>query len=109
MIQDNIEGLLKELNFKTPPGEIPPDTSEIITNFLKTERDYRKQHKIERLLRMSGIRQVKRLAQFDWHFNPKIAKDDILKFSNSPWIEQGFNLVLIGDTGLGKSHIASSL
>ncbi len=64
---------------------------------------------MKRLLRMSGIRQVKTLAQFDWHFNPKIAKDDLLGFVNSRWIEQAFNLVLIGDTGLGKSHIASSL
>lgn len=58
---------------------------------------------------MSGIRQVKTLVQFDWHFNPKIAKDDLLGFVNSRWIEQASNLVLIGDTGLGKSHIATSL
>lgn len=109
MIQDNLEGLLKELNFKTPLKEIPSQSFETITNFLKTERDYRKQHRIERLLRMSGIRQVKTFSQFDWHFNPRIDKDTLLKFFNSPWIEQGFNLVLIGDTGLGKSHIASSL
>jgi DNA replication protein DnaC len=45
----------------------------------------------------------------DWHFNPKISKEDILTFVHSPWIEQAFNLVLIGDTGLGKSHIAASI
>lgn len=109
MIQENLEMLLKELQFKTPLKEIPPATAEIITNFLQIERDYRKQDRIRRLLRMSGIRQVKTLTQFDWHFNQKIAKDDILGFFNSPWVEQAFNLVLIGDTGLGKSHIAVSL
>jgi len=109
MTNNNLEILLKELNFKIPLKEITPNTIEIITNFLETERDYRKQDKIKRLLRMSGILQVKTLAQFDWHFNPKIARDDILSFVNSRWIEEASNLVLIGDTGLGKSHIASSL
>jgi len=32
-----------------------------------------------------------------------------MNFVNSPWIEQAFNLVLIGDSGLGKSHIAISI
>ena len=107
--QINLEDLLEELAFKTPIKEIQPDTHEVIADFLATEKEYRKQHKIKRLLRMSGIRQVKILSQFDWHFNSKIAKADILTFHNSPWIEEAHNLVLIGDTGLGKSHIAASL
>jgi len=37
-------------------------------------------------------------------------KEDIMTFVNSPWIENAFNLLLlIGDTGLGKSHIASAI
>jgi len=30
-------------------------------------------------------------------------------FVNSPWIDSAANLVLIGDTGLGKTHIGSAL
>jgi DNA replication protein DnaC len=106
---NTLEALLKELGCKTPAGEIDPDHRDSIMNFLTRELDYRKQHKIKRLLRLSGIRQVKTLGQFDWHFNPRISKEDILTFVNSPWIEDAFNLVLIGDTGLGKSHIASAI
>jgi len=104
-----LESLLKELGCKTPTGEIPSDQRETVIGFLKMEIEYRRQHKIKRLLSMSGIKNVKTLDQFDWHFNPKISKDDILTFVNSPWVEQAFNLVLIGDTGLGKSHIAASI
>ena len=32
-----------------------------------------------------------------------------MTFVNSPWIDTAANLVLIGDTGLGKSHIGSAL
>jgi len=106
---NNLESLLKELGCKTPTGEIPSDQRETVIGFLKMEIEYRRQHKIKRLLSMSGIKNVKTLDQFDWHFNPKISKDDILTFVNSPWVEQAFNLVLIGDTGLGKSHIAASI
>jgi DNA replication protein DnaC len=106
---NELESLLKELGCKTPTGEIPSDQREMVIGFLKMEIEYRRQHKIKRLLSMSGIKHVKTLDQFDWHFNPKISQDDILAFVNSPWVEQAFNLVLIGDTGLGKSHIAASI
>jgi DNA replication protein DnaC len=106
---NNLESLLKELGCKTPADEIASDRRDTILDFLKMESEYRRQHKIQRLLRISGIKQVKTLDQFDWHFNPKISKDDILNFVNSPWIEKAFNLVLIGDTGVGKSHIAAAI
>ena len=108
-MMNNLESLLKELGCKTPAEEIASDRREIILDFLRMENEYRRQHKIKRLLRLSGLKQVKTLDQFDWLFNPKISKEDILTFVNSPWIEKAFNLVLIGDTGLGKSHIGAAI
>jgi DNA replication protein DnaC len=106
---NELESLLKDLGCKTPADEIPSDRRDTILDFLKREIESRRQYKIKRLLSMSGIKHVKTLDRFDWHFNPKISKDDILAFVNSPWVEQAFNLVLIGDTGLGKSHIATAI
>lgn len=104
-----LESLFKELDFKTPISELPHDIHPTLMNFLQKEKEFRRQHKIQRLLRTSGIKHVKTFAQFDWQFNPKLTKDDILAFSGSAWIEHPANLVLIGDTGLGKSHIATAL
>lgn len=109
MNEENQETVWKELGLKTPLKEVSPENKEIILNFLNMEREYRKQYRIQRLLRMSGIKQVKTLKQFDWHFNSKISKEEIYAFVNSPWIEKAFNLVLIGDTGLGKTHIAKAI
>ena len=109
MMIDDLQFLLKELGCKTPAGEVPSDQREMVMGFLKMEIEYRRQDKIKKLLRMSGIKHVKTLDQFDWHFNPKICKDDIMAFVRSPWIENASNLVLIGDTGLGKSHIATGI
>lgn len=106
---NNLESLLKELGCRTPAEEIPSDRCPTILDFLQRESEYRKQHKIKRLLSQSGLKQVKTLDQFDWLFNPKISKEEVLSFVNSPWIEKAFNLVLIGDTGLGKSHISAAI
>ena len=108
-MKENLEGLLKELSLRIPLKEIKPDLYDTIYDFLSIEREYRKQYKIARLLRFSGIKQIKTLNQFDWHFNPKVSKEEILSFHSSTWVENASNLVLIGDTGLGKSHIGSAL
>ncbi len=109
MNQNNLETIFNELGLKTPINAIRAESRDVIADFLKTEQEYRKQYKIKRLLRLSGIKQVKTLAQFDWQFNPKINKENILSFANSSWVKEAFNLVLIGDTGLGKTHIAQAL
>lgn len=106
---NNLELLLKDLNLKTPITEIEAKDYQTIHSFLKQEQEFKRQHKIKRLLKYSGIKQVKTFDLFDWSFNSKIPKQDILDYKNSPWIEKAFNLVLIGDTGLGKSHIAKAL
>jgi DNA replication protein DnaC len=104
-----LETLWTELGLKTPLTEIEPREHKILTAFLEKEKHYRHQHKMERLLRCSGLKPPKTFAQFDWSFNPKLPKPDLLGFARSSWVEQAHNLVLIGDTGLGKSHLAQAL
>lgn len=103
------EKLFLELGFKIPVGEIPAADHAAIVSLLEKERQYRHQERLKKLLRQSGIKQAKTFSQFDWSFNPKIPKEEILSFARSSWIEDGANLVLIGDPGLGKSHIAKAL
>lgn len=104
----NLQSLLTRLGLKTPWEEINAEQLRILIPFLQKEKQYQHQHRIQRLLSRSGLRQPKTLTQFDWSFNPKIPKQELLDFVHSPWIEQAANLVLIGDAGLGKSHIAKA-
>lgn len=105
----NLETLIKELELKTPLSEINANDHPTLIPFLEKEKQYRQEAKIKRLLRQSGLKQVKTFSQFDWSFNPKMPREEIMAFTHSDWITKGANLVLIGDAGLGKSHIAKSL
>ncbi|MFH1128138.1 MAG: ATP-binding protein [Candidatus Omnitrophota bacterium] len=106
---NNLEPLLNQLNLKTPVTEIKSQDYQIIHTFLKNELEFKKQHRVKRLLCLSGIKQIKTFEHFDWTFNLKMPKEDILDYKNSPWIDKAYNLTLIGDSGLGKTHIAKAL
>lgn len=108
---DDLKALLLDLKLKTPCDCIPSDATEAIRTFLIKEKESQKQHRLKQLFHASGIRatQMRTFDQFDWGFNPQIPKQDILTFRNSNWIEEPANLVIIGDAGLGKSHVAKAL
>jgi DNA replication protein DnaC len=106
---DNLEALLSHLNFKIPFTEIPSIHHAALYDFLSQEREYRRQARVKALLRQSGLKTVKTLSQFDWSFNKNLPRQEIEEFNSLPWVIEAHNLVIIGDTGLGKSHIASSL
>ena len=105
----NLPELWKYFKFLTPLEEFSNEDKKVLDKFLQEEHNAREIKKIQYLLKMSGIKKLKRLEDFDWTFNPKIPREKIMEFANSPWVEKGANLTLVGAAGLGKSHIASGL
>lgn len=108
---DDLHGLLAQLKLKTPRDRIPTDGIDAVRAFLIKEQEFQKQHRLKQLLHACGIsiKQMRTFDQFDWGFNPRAPKHDILEFRSSNWIDDPQNLVLIGDAGLGKSHVAKAL
>ena len=82
---------------------------EFLEKFLSQEYLLKEQKKREHLLRMSGIKRVKLLADFDWTFNPKVSREKIMEFMQTDWLKKPCNLVLIGPSGVGKTHVASAI
>jgi DNA replication protein DnaC len=80
-----------------------------LLRFLTEESQLREQKRIQHLLRMSGIKRIKRLSDFDWTFNPRIPRDKLMEFVQTQWLKAPCNLVLIGPAGVGKSHLATAL
>src|SRR4030067_1756426 len=66
-----------------------------LLRFLTKEYQLREQKRIQHLLRMSGIKRIKLLSDFDWTFNPKIPRDKLMEFVQTQWLKTPCNLVLI--------------
>ena len=101
--------LWRHFRFLSDLEGYPPEEREFLVRFLSREYDLREQKKREHLLRMSGIKRVKLLADFDWTFNPKVSREKIMEFMQTDWLKKPCNLVLIGPSGVGKSHVASAI
>jgi DNA replication protein DnaC len=100
---------MKHFRFLSDIESCSPEERQIIERFLSHELALKEQKKREHLLRMSGIKRVKLLTDFDWTFNPKVPKEKIVEFMKTDWLKKPCNLVLIGPSGVGKSHVASAL
>jgi DNA replication protein DnaC len=91
------------------PGGLSVEERQFLERFLTQEQQLREQKRREHLLRISGIKRVKLLTDFDWAFNPKIPREKIMEFMQTDWLQKPSNLLLIGPSGVGKTHIASAL
>ena len=104
-----IQETWKQLKFVSDCSSLTPEQTKTILPILQEETQAREVKRIRYLLQRSGIKRIKRFEDFDWKFNPKLPRSKIIGFSESSWITEVKNLVLIGPSGVGKSHLASSL
>ena len=66
----------------------------------------RRERSIAHRIREARFREPKTLATFDWQFNAKaIDGAQIEELATGEFIRRGDNLVLAGQSGVGKSHI----
>ena len=105
----NLHELWKHFRLLSDLEGCAPEEREFLERFLSREYTLKEQKKRAHLLRMSGIKRVKLLADFDWTFNPKIPKGKIMEFMQTDWLARPCNLVLIGPSGVGKTHVSSAL
>ncbi len=105
----NLPDLLKHYRLLSDPGSFSPEERSFLEKFLAHEYTLKEQKKREYLLRMSGLRKVRLLTEFDWTFNPKIPREKVMEFIHTDWLAKPSNLLLIGPSGVGKTHIAQAL
>lgn len=103
-----IQKIWEELKFRSDCNNFTDEQIKILLPVLKEEVSAREIKRIKSLMQRSGIKRFKRLEDFDWKFNPQIPRNDIMAFNGGSW-NDAKNLVLIGPSGIGKTHLATGL
>ena len=85
------------------------DFIEAFSALVQDELDRRRSRLIERRFKLSGLTERKDLKDFDWSYNPKNPRREILELANLKFIDEREDALFIGSPGVGKSHIAKAL
>lgn len=76
---------------------------------LAGELEERERRTVERRLREAHLPRMKTLEEFNFGQAPKIPAHQIRKLAEGVYIDQAEPIVLIGDCGTGKTHLATGL
>src|SRR5437867_3198952 len=77
---------------------------------LGAQADARRERTVARRIREARFAESKTLEGFDWQFNPKaFDRVQIEELASGDFIRRRTNLILVGWSGVGKSHIIQAL
>jgi DNA replication protein DnaC len=83
---------------------------ELLSRLLGPQADLRRQRAIDRRIREARFREPVTLENFDWVFNAQaIDRQQIETLATGEFIRRGDNLVIAGQSGVGKSRIVQSV
>jgi len=83
---------------------------EFLQRLVGTQAQQRRERGIERRIRDACFRNVRLLEDFDWKFNAgTIDRTHIEQLATGEFVRRGENLVLVGQSGVGKSHLIQAL
>ena len=90
-------------------GSHEMDFIEAFSWMVQDELDRRRSRLLDRRFALSGLPERKDLKDFDWAYNPKVPKREILELATLKFIEAKEGALLIGQPGTGKSHCAKAV
>lgn len=83
--------------------------TEFLFRLCSDEIERRESKQLDLRMRRASFENAKRLEDFEWAFNPQIPKAKIIDLATCHFVGKRENVLLIGPTGVGKSHIAQAL
>ena len=85
------------------------DFLEALSWLVQDELDRRRTRLQERRYTLSGLTERKSLSSMDWSYNPRLPKREILELGTLKFIDARDDVLLLGQPGTGKSHVAKAL
>jgi DNA replication protein DnaC len=83
--------------------------SDFLEELLRTEAAGRKVRQQSMLTRMAGFPAIKTLDDFSYDFAKGVKKAQIEELAGLSFVERNENAVLVGPSGVGKTHLAIAL
>jgi DNA replication protein DnaC len=85
------------------------DFVEAFSWLVQDELDRRRSRLLDRRFTLSGLTERKDLKSFDWSYNQRLPKREILELATLKFIDAKEDALLLGPPGTGKSHVAKAL
>jgi DNA replication protein DnaC len=102
-IQDQVEELIRKAN------EEKCSYLDFFLSLLETEINQRSQRDLEKRFKAAKLPMNYNLDHYDYSFLNGISKQQLKQLRECMWLEQNFNVVLMGPSGTGKTLIAAGL
>lgn len=82
---------------------------EFLARLVEDEVERRAQKQLGLRIRRATINSAKTLETFNFDINPSINRQQILELATCGYIRQKRNVLICGQTGVGKTHLAQAL
>lgn len=102
-IRDNLDTYLNLIN--NNEKSIVDALYELITK----EIEFKRLRAINACVKVANFPFFKTMDDFDFSFQPSINKQEFLDFTTLRFVEKNENILLIGTSGVGKTHLATAI
>jgi len=80
-----------------------------LLSLAEQEVTQRQSHRQVRLIKAARFPVLKELADFDFSYVPSLRKQQVLELAQGSYIRQAEPILMVGNPGLGKTHMATGL
>lgn len=77
--------------------------------FTEAQVEQKKENLIKHSVLMASFPKIKNLADFDFDYQPSINQQQIYDLNSLRFIEKQENIVFYGNSGVGKTHLATAI
>lgn len=83
--------------------------AEFLRDVLQHEVALHREKRVSQLIKFSGFGKIKTIEDFDFEIGSGVSKSQIIELSSLAFIQRNENIVFIGSSGTGKTHLAKAL